>query len=116
IDVLRQVHDDGHVAALAGEAGAAAAREDRRAVRPAHLHGGLDIVRVAGNDDANRHLPVVGGVGGVERAAAGIETNFAANGAPKFIGEIGHRQTGFYSDMAEWLMARWLSVRINPDV
>ncbi len=37
----------GDVAGLAGEAGAAAARQDRRAVRAAHLDRRDDVVRVA---------------------------------------------------------------------
>ena len=58
------------VAALAGEARAAAARQDRRAVRAADGDGRDHVVDVARDDDADRHLAIVRGVGRVERAAA----------------------------------------------
>ena len=40
-----------------------------------------DVVGVARDDEADRNLAVVGGVGGVERAAAGVEADLAADRA-----------------------------------
>ena len=44
VQVLREVEHDRDVAALAGEARAAAARQDRRAVLAADRHGGDEVV------------------------------------------------------------------------
>jgi len=41
--------------------------------------GGDYVIVVAGDDDANRDLAVVGAVAGVERAAAVVETDFTVN-------------------------------------
>ena len=66
VEVLRPVDDDGDVAAAAGQARAAAAREDRGAA-PAADGDRLDhVVDVLRDHDADRHLAVVGAVGGVE--------------------------------------------------
>ena len=46
-------------------------------------HGGDDVVGVAGHDDADRHLPVVGRVGRVERAAGRVEPHLAPDGLPQ---------------------------------
>ena len=67
------------------EARAASAAEHRRAVRAAGLDRRDDVVRVARDDDADRHLTVVGGVGGVQRAAARVEADLAANDAREVI-------------------------------
>ncbi len=53
-----------------------------------------DIVFVAGNDDADGHLAVVGAVGRVERAAAAVEADLAAHDAAKIGGKIGHGHVG----------------------
>jgi len=88
--ILRHVDDDGLVAALAGEAGAAAARQHRRAMPPAHLNGCDYIVRVTRDDHADRDLPIIGAVRRIQRAAAGIETHFAGNRAAKVGVKICH--------------------------
>jgi hypothetical protein len=75
--VLREVEDDGYIAALAGKRGPATAAENRSSMLTAGRDGGDDVVVVAGNNDANRYLAVVGAVAGIERAAAIVEANFA---------------------------------------
>ena len=40
--------------------------------------GGENIFFIARNDDADRHLAVIGAVGRVESAAAGVEADFSA--------------------------------------
>ena len=43
-----------------------------------HRATGRDVFFVARNDDADRNLAVIGAVGRVESAAAGVEANFSA--------------------------------------
>ena len=68
VHVLRTVDDDRDVATLAGEAGAAAASDDRRAVTAADAHGRDDVIGVAREDDAQRHLAVIRSVRRVQGA------------------------------------------------
>ena len=79
VQVLGEVDDDGDVRGLAGEARAAAAREHRHVMRPADLDGRDDVVDRARDDDPDRHLPVVGASGRVERARAGAEPDLAGD-------------------------------------
>ena len=89
VHVLREIEDHGDVAALSRQRRAAAAREDRRAVFARQSDGGDDVVGVARNHDADRHLAIVRGVGRVQRARAVVETNLAADFATKLGGEDG---------------------------
>ncbi len=89
VDILRQVHDDRDVAALTGEARTAPARQDRGTVLPAHVDGRDHIVQIAGNDDADGHLPIVGSVGRIQRTAAAIESHFAAHDLMEIPRQIG---------------------------
>ncbi len=75
--VLRPVDDDGHVAALARQTGAASARQHRRAELAARRNRLHHVFLRFWNDDADRHLPVVGGVDCIHCFAAGIEAHFA---------------------------------------
>ena len=79
VHVLREVDDDRDVAALAGEARAGAARQDRRADVAARPDGGCHVVFVERNHDADGNLPIVRRVGRVERARAVVEAHFAAD-------------------------------------
>ena len=83
VHVLREIEDDGDVAALAGEARAGAAGEDRRAELARQLDRRVDVVDGPREDHADRHLAVVRGVGGVERARAVVEADLAANVVPQ---------------------------------
>ena len=71
--MARVVEDHGHVDALAGEAGARAARQNRSARGAAGGQRGLDIGGIAGKNNADGKLAVIGGVGSVEGARAEIE-------------------------------------------
>ncbi len=77
VQVFREVDDDRDVAALPGEARAAAAREHRRTSLAAGGQRLRHVVDRARNDDTDRHLAIVGAVGRVERAAAVVEADFA---------------------------------------
>ena len=78
VHVARVVEDYGDVDALAGEAGARAARQNGGSGGAAGSQSGFDIGGVAGKDDANGKLAVIGRVGGVQCARAEIEVHFAA--------------------------------------
>ena len=78
VHVARVVEDHGHVDALAGEAGARAARQHGGSGGAAGGQRGFHVGGIAGKDDADGKLAVVRGVGGVESARAEIEANFAA--------------------------------------
>ena len=77
MEVLREVDQHRRVAALAGEARAPAAQDDRRPVLAADAVDLDELVHVARDDDADRRHPVVRGVGRVEGAAAGVEADLA---------------------------------------
>ncbi len=77
--ILREIHDDSDVAALPGEAGAAAAREQRGSIAMSESHGGHHVVDGPRHYHANRHLAIVRGIGGIQRSAAIVETNFAGD-------------------------------------
>ena len=79
VQVLGAVDDDGDVAALPGQAGAAAARQERRPKSPALFDGGDDVVDGARDDDADGNLAVVRAVGGVERPVTRVEADLAAD-------------------------------------
>ena len=85
VEVLGEVDHDGGVAALAGEARAAAARQKRRIVTPADLHRLDDVLPRLRDDHPDRDLAVVRGVGGVERAAAVIEADLAVERGLKLL-------------------------------
>ncbi len=80
IHVFREVEDHSGVAALAGQTGAAASSEDWRLMRATDVHGTDDIVDLFRNDHANRRLPVVRTVSGIEGPAAFVESNLAVDG------------------------------------
>jgi len=79
VHVLGEVEDYCGVGGLAGEAGASAAREDGGVELAADVDGGDDVGFIAGDDEADGNLPVVGGVGGVEGSGAGVEADFSAD-------------------------------------
>jgi hypothetical protein len=83
VHVSGKVHDHGDVAALAREAGAASAGKHRRAMTAACGHDGFHIFHRAGTGDANWGLPVIGGIGSVKSATAGIESYIAGDRAAK---------------------------------
>ena len=77
VHVLRPVDDDGDIAALACQAGAASAREHRRAEAAAGCHGLHHVFFRLGNHHPDRHLTIVRSVDGVHRLAARVEAHLA---------------------------------------
>ena len=59
IQIFRIIDNHRSIAALSGEAGAAAARQHRRAVLAAQLDRGDHICDISGYDDADRYLAVI---------------------------------------------------------
>src|SRR5262249_6063791 len=79
MDILRPVDHHPDVAALASEARAAAARDQRRAVTLTHGDGFNGVVDAPRHDHADGNLAIVGSVGRIERTRAVVEPNFTAN-------------------------------------
>ena len=87
VQVFADVDHHGDVAALAGQAGAAPAGQDGNAVAAADLDGGDQVVVVARDHHAVWHLAVVGGVCGIQGAAAVVEADLAIHGTPELLGQ-----------------------------
>ena len=85
IHVLGEVEHDRRVAGLAGERGAAAARENRQAILARQRERAHHVALVARNHDAERDLPVDRGVGGIERERGVVGADLAVDGAAEFI-------------------------------
>jgi hypothetical protein len=81
VHVFGEVEDDRGVAALPGERRSGPAGEEGGVELAAEVDGGDDVGFVAGDDEADGNLAVVGRVGGVEGAGGGIEADFAADDA-----------------------------------
>ena len=64
-EMPRHVDDHGGIATLAGEARSTAARQYRNAVLPAYLNRCDDVIGCSRQDNADRYLTVVRGIGGV---------------------------------------------------
>ena len=76
--VFGEIHDDGDIATLASETGAATTGQERRLELVHQRHRLLHIVRVSRNHHADRHLSIIGAVRRVEGSAARIEAHFAS--------------------------------------
>src|SRR5216117_4156180 len=87
IHVFGVIDDDRDVAALPGETRASPARSDRRAELAAEREGFQNILLVARDDDAKRHLAVIRAVGCVESAVPVVETHFAFDFAVETVAE-----------------------------
>lgn len=85
-EILRPAFEAHPVETLEGR-GAAAARQQRRTVAAESGHGGDGILDLARDDDPDRHLAVVRGIGRVERAAAGIEPHPAFEACTELRGQ-----------------------------
>ena len=88
VQVLAEVHDDGVVDGLAGEAGAAGAGKHRDAFAGGEFHHGLHVGSRARNHHADRFHLVDAGVGAVEQAGMRIEADLAVHAAAQFVGDI----------------------------
>ena len=72
------VEDYGNVCALAGQAGSSAAGQDGGARSTAGCKRGFDVSSIAGQDDTDGELAVIGSVGGVQGSGAEVELDLAA--------------------------------------
>lgn len=77
--ILGHVNHNSDVAALPREAGPAAPVEHGHFVPTANSHRAHDIFFVARDYNTDWHLAIVGSIGGVERPAPVVESNFAPN-------------------------------------
>jgi hypothetical protein len=85
--VLREVEDDGDVAALSGEGSAAASTEHRSVEFAGEGECGEDVVGVVRENYANGDLAVVGSVGRVEGARAVVKSNVSCQSAAKLFAQ-----------------------------
>jgi hypothetical protein len=79
--VLREVEDDGDVAALPCERRASTTAEQWRSELTAEGDGRQNIVGIVREHDADGDVTVIGAVGGVERSAAGVESDVTVGSA-----------------------------------
>ena len=79
VHVFAEVENYGDVAALPCEACAGAARQNWRAEFSARLHGRDHILLISRQHQTDRDLPIIRGIGGVERASAAVEADFSAH-------------------------------------
>jgi len=86
-EVARDVHHDGPVRRLAGQARPAAAHRDRRVVVAADADDLHQIVGIQRPHDADRKLSVVRRIGRVQGAVARRELDFAADVGAQIGGE-----------------------------
>jgi hypothetical protein len=84
VQVLGEIDNDRDVAAFAGETRSTSAAQHGSSVLATHMQRCNDVVDRLGNDDADGNLPVVGGIGGVERPAPTIEAHFPLDRAREF--------------------------------
>src|SRR5215472_10497246 len=81
VEILGKIYDDRNVAALSGKTGPATARQNWSAIISGERNSLDHVLNCFGNYDADRNLAIVGSIIGIERAAAFIESNFAADRA-----------------------------------
>src|SRR5256885_844139 len=63
--VLGEIHDHRYVATLSGEASSTTPSQNGSAIATRHRHGLDDIINLAREDHADRHLPVIRAIGGI---------------------------------------------------
>jgi len=76
VHILCEIQYNGDIAALASQACTGPSGKNGSAVLPARRHGRDHICIIAGHHQADGNLPVIRPIGGVERSAAAIESNF----------------------------------------
>lgn len=76
IEVLGKVDQNSDVATLSPEGGATASVDDRGAVTMTDLDSCCGVLNGARDDDPNRHLPIIRGIGGIKSSATQVETDF----------------------------------------
>ncbi len=89
VEVPGEVQDQPGAAGVARDAGSRAPPGDRHAVFAGHGERGGHVVGVPRMHHAQRDLPVVRGVGGVQRAGAGVEARPSFEDAAQGGGDLG---------------------------
>jgi hypothetical protein len=90
VEALGPVYHDSNVAAASSQACSSSPREDRRAAGTANGNRLHDVVHVPGNHHAERNLPVIGAVGGIQGAAAHVEPDLS----PDRFAKLGGKRRG----------------------
>src|SRR6185437_4740736 len=81
VQMLREIEDNRNVAALASQAGASPAREQRRAKTAALFHCHENVFHRLRDHNTDRYLAIVRPIRRVERATAVVEPDLAFNPA-----------------------------------
>jgi len=81
--VPRHVEDHRDVAALAGQACATSARQNRSAKPAANLDSSNHVLGVPRKDHTNGYLAIIRGVSGIEGTSAFVESDFPADPGPQ---------------------------------
>ena len=84
VHVLAEVHDHGGITGFAGKTRAAAARVDGRAKLTASGDRSFHVLRVVGDHQPDRHLPVIRSVRRIHGARSIVKTDLTADGAAQF--------------------------------
>ena len=89
VQVLAEIHHDGMVDRLAGQAGAAGPGQYRNPAIPGDFQHRQHILDAAGDNHAHRLHLVNGGVGAVEDPGKGVKAHFAGDPLFQFSGQFG---------------------------
>src|SRR5262249_13020503 len=86
VEIFGEIDDHRNVAGLPRQAGAAAARQDRRAVLPGQCHGLNNVIDRAWDNNTDGRLSIVRAIHGVECAIAIIKAHLAADRRTELFG------------------------------
>ncbi len=100
--VAREIEHHGNIAALSSERCASAAAKNGSAKFACGRNRRDHVVRVARQNDADRHLPIIRSIRRVERAAAAIEAHISAQIAAQFSFERGGIYAGGLRSVREF--------------
>ena len=87
MQILGKVDYHSDITTLSRQAGATSPPGDRRPMEATNSYGINNILLVSWNYDSNRNLSIVGAVRCIERFAAGIEADLAANSCSQLFGK-----------------------------
>src|SRR6267143_3798033 len=85
VHILREIQYHRDIAALTGQTCARPSCQNWSAVLPACRYRRNDICVIAGHDQANRNLPVIRPVRGIQRSAPSIEPYFTTQLSLEFL-------------------------------
>jgi hypothetical protein len=109
VKVFGHIQNDRHIAALARETRAAAARKYGRTVRVGGENCLRDVFDTARQDDPNRHFPVVRSINGVKRAGCLNRTALRRESCREVLWLIFRRRRESCSHFASQRTCSWIT-------